>query len=265
MATKVGMLIDTTKCMGCRGCQVACKQWNQLPATKTKFGGTYQNPPKLSGTTWTMVHFGEPSKTRGEFDKNPQWLFRKQQCLHCEDPACVTACPTGALRKQDNGIVYINQDVCAGCKYCVEVCPFETPHPDPNTGTARKCWMCLDRVTNGLQPACATACPTGAVQFGDRSAMLSVAKKRVEKLKTERPELEPYIYGETELGGLGVLTILPNRKPETFEVLDLPKEPRKPTEKILMRWLMGLIPGFAILLAMWHFFRKPAAAESGRK
>jgi formate dehydrogenase beta subunit len=267
-AEHVGMLIDTTKCMGCRGCQVACKQWNQLPATKTKFGGTYQNPPKLSATTWTMVHFVEPAmvKNKGDvaaqrrdFNGNPEWLFRKQQCFHCDDPACVTACPTGALRKQDNGIVMINQESCAGCKYCIEACPFETPHPDHNTGTARKCWMCLDRVKNGLQPACATACPTGAVQFGTRAAMLSKAKARVEKLRAEGKD--PYIYGEKELGGLGVLTILGSNEPELY---DLPRDPKHPTDKIFIRWVLGLIPGIALLLGMWNYFKKPAAAE-GRK
>jgi formate dehydrogenase iron-sulfur subunit len=269
MTEQVGMLIDVSKCMGCRGCQVACKQWNQLPASKTKFGGTYQNPPKLSSTTWTLIHFVEPAvvkfkndpaKQRAEFNSNPEWLFRKQQCLHCLEPACVTACPTGALRKQDNGIVYINQESCAGCKYCIEACPFETPHPDPNTGTARKCWMCFDRVKNGMVPACVTACPTGAVQFGTRAAMLSLAKKRAAVLRKEGKS--PYIYGEKELGGLGVLTLLPVNDPELY---DLPKDPKQPTDKIFIRWVLGLIPGFALLLAMWHFFMKPAAAEGGKQ
>ncbi len=256
LAEQVGMLIDVSKCMGCRGCQVACKQWNQLPATKTKFGGSYQNPPRLAATTWTMVNFVEPAKTREEFTKNPQWLFRKQQCLHCDNPACVTACPTGAARKQDNGVVYINQESCAGCKYCIEACPFKTPHSDPKTGTARKCWMCFDRLKNGLAPACVTACPTGAVEFGTRKGMLSLAKKRAEILRKEGKN--PYIYGENELGGLGVLTLLPENDPELYH---LPKDPKQPTEKIFIRWVLGLIPGLAILLAMWHFFKKPAAAE----
>jgi formate dehydrogenase beta subunit len=240
---------------------VACKQWNQLPATKTKFTGTYQNPPKLSASTWTLVHFVEKPDTENQV----KWMFRKQQCLHCEDPACVKACPTGALKKLDNGIVYINQAICAGCKYCVEVCPFSTPHSDEKTGTARKCWMCLDRVSNGLQPACATACPTGAVTFGPRHAMLTKAKARVKALATERPGLNPYIYGEKELGGLGVLTILPQPDPE---LLGMPKDPKQPTDKIFLRWLLGLIPGFAIGLAMWAYFKKgkaKAAAESGGK
>ncbi len=264
MASQVGMLIDVSKCMGCRGCQVACKQWNQLPATKTKFSGTYQNPPKLSGTTWTLVNFIEPAKSRTEFDGDPQWLFRKQQCLHCADPACVKACPTGALTKLDNGIVYINQAVCAGCKYCVEVCPFQTPKADHKTGTARKCWMCLDRVLNGLQPACATACPTGAVVFGDRKAMLSKAKKRVVDLKKQYPKSDPYIYGEKELGGLGVLYLLPENDPELF---NLPKDPKQPTDKIFFRWLLGLIPGFLLFAGIWAFFKKDktAAVDAGGK
>ena len=260
MASQVGMLIDVSKCMGCRGCQVACKQWNQLPATKTKFTGTYQNPPTLSGTTWTLVNFIEPE----DFKENPRWLFRKQQCLHCEDPACVAACPTGALTKQDNGIVYINQAVCAGCKYCVEVCPFQTPHADHSPGTARKCWMCRDRVLNGLQPACATACPTGAVVFGDRKAMLSKAEKRVAELKKQYPKSNPYIYGKEELGGLGVLYLLPENDPELF---NLPKNPKRPTEKIFFRWLLGLIPGFLLFVGIWAFFKKDkaAAVDAGGK
>jgi formate dehydrogenase iron-sulfur subunit len=263
------MLIDVSKCMGCRGCQVACKQWNQLPATKTKFGGSYQNPPTLGPTTWTLINFIEPAKVkhkddpgaqRRAFDANPQWLFRKSQCFHCVEPACVTACPTAALRKQPNGVVYINQELCAGCKYCVEACPFETPHPDPKTGTARKCWMCLDRVNNGLQPACATACPTGAVQFGPRHNMLCIARDRAAVLRKEGKN--PYIYGESkEMGGLSVITLLPENDPELY---GLPKDPKQPTDKIFMRWLMGLIPGAAVLLAMWHYFKKPAMVE-GRK
>ena len=224
-------------------------------------------PPSLTPNSgpWSLpaAKSADPAKQRAAFDSDPQWFFRKQQCLHCSDPACVTACPTGALSKLDNGIVYIDQSICAGCKYCVEVCPFSTPHPDHKSGTAKKCRMCLDRVENGLEPACATACPTGAVCFGPREAMLEKAKERIKALKTERPGMNPYLYGEKELGGLGVLTLLPENDPE---LLRLPKDPKLPTHKIMVRWLMGLVPGFLIFLAIWKYFRKcePAAAESGR-
>ena len=181
MAAEVSMLLDETKCMACRGCQVACKQWNQLPGEETGFDGTYQNPPRLSAKTWTLIQFIEPE----DFDKNPRWLFRKQQCLHCTDASCAQVCPTGAIQKRENGIVYINQEICTGCKYCVQVCPFGVPHIDHESGMAMKCWLCMDRVENGMQPACAKACPTGAIRFGKREEILGVARERKLKLEGE--------------------------------------------------------------------------------
>jgi len=252
---RMAMLIDVTKCMGCRGCQVACKQWNQLPAAKTRNTGTYQNPPELSANTWTLVNFIEPDVSRDEFERNPQWFFRKQQCLHCGDPACVHACPTGALKQRHDGIVYIDQAICAGCKYCVEVCPFGTPHPNHETGTAMKCRMCLDRVDDGMQPACVTACPTGALEFGTRTAMLDLAEKRMAVLR--KAGGSPYLYGEKELGGLGAMYLLPENNPELF---NLPRDPQLPTNKIFIRWLLGVVPGLAILYGMWRYFQKEETA-----
>ncbi len=250
--TQKAMLIDVSKCIGCRACQVACKQWNQLPAVKTHFTGSYQNPPTLNASTWTLIQFIEPE------DDPIRWLFRKQQCLHCGEPACVEACPTGALKKRADGIVYIDQQVCAGCKYCVEICPFGTPHADHISGTAKKCRMCIDRVDNGLQPACATACPTGAVKFGTRDAMLKLAKTRQAILEKQTGK-KPRIYGEVELGGLGVMYLLP----EKASVYGLPEQPKKPL--VLPRWLIGIIPGAAILYGIMKNFRqgevKAAAAE----
>lgn len=246
MPNRVAMLIDVTKCMGCRGCQVACKQWNQLPAEKTKFTGTYQNPPRLSGQTWTLVQFIEPEDERGV-----RWLFRKQQCLHCDDATCLNVCPTGAIKRED-GVVYIDQDVCTGCKYCVETCPFGTPHPDPDTGTAMKCRMCIDRVTNSLKPACVTACPTGALSFGPREDMVALGRNRLAGLLKTNPEAR--LYGETELGGLGAMYVLP----EKASVFGLPEDPKLPTTRIFLKWLLGVVPGLAILGAMWRYLRKDA-------
>lgn len=253
MALKA-MLIDTTKCMACRGCQVACKQWNQNAAEQTKFTGSYQNPPKLSASTWTLIKFIEP-------EGDPvKWLFRKEQCFHCGDPACVAACPTGALKKRPDGIVVIDQKICAGCKYCVMACPFQTPHTDHHTGTAKKCRMCIDRVDNGLKPACATTCPTGAVLYGAREDMLSVAKKRQAVLEKAGNTIR--IYGETELGGLGVLTILADKA----SVYGLPEQPKKPL--LLPRWLIGIVPGAVILYGMFKNFvgtREKAEKEEKAK
>jgi formate dehydrogenase iron-sulfur subunit len=251
MAEQVAMLIDVSKCMGCRGCQVACKQWNRLPAEKTKFTGSYQNPLKLSAKTWTLVQFIEPE----DYPENPRWLFRKNGCFHCTDATCEQVCPTKAIRKKENGIVYINQGICAGCKACVEACPFHIPHPSHSNGTARKCWMCLDRVENGLRPACATACPTGAVSFGLRSEILDNAKKRKAVLESEG--LFPRIYGENELGGLHVITLLP----ESASTYGLPENPKKPTQKIFWRWVVAAIPGLAILGGIGRYLAKDSDKE----
>jgi formate dehydrogenase iron-sulfur subunit len=256
IAQRMGMLLDVSKCMACRGCQVACKQWNQLEAEKTEFTGTYQNPPRLSGKTWTLITFQERDGKRA--DGAPEWLFRKEQCHHCGEAACLQVCPTGAIQRSPQGIVYINQDICTGCKYCVETCPFDIPHPDHHNGTARKCWMCMDRVENGLAPACATACPTGAVMFGTREEMLSVAKERKKALEDEGYEAR--IYGETEdeLGGLGVMHLLSDKA----SVFGLPEHPRLPHWPIFSKWLLGIIPGLAILYAMLQRLRKEDAVSA---
>jgi len=253
IATRMAMLIDVDKCMGCRGCQVACKQWNQLPAMKTKFTGSYQNPPELSSKTWTLVTFNE---VPGEVNGAPKWLFRKSQCMHCEEAACLQVCPTGAIKRNEKGIVYIEQSICTGCKYCVETCPFGTPHPDPDTGTAMKCRMCLDRVSNGMKPACVTACPTGALDFGPRDGMLSVARERKDALASQG--YSPRIYGEKELGGLGAIYVLP----EKASLYGLPEDPKLPHWPIFSKWLLGVVPGLAILYAMWRHLRKEATAEA---
>ena len=256
ITAREAMLIDVSKCMACRGCQVACKQWNKLPAEKTQFTGTYQNPPRLSGQTWTLITFNEiPGKSAS---KAVDWLFRKQQCLHCGNAACLEVCPTGAIKRSEKGTVYIDQAVCTGCKYCVETCPFSTPHTDPASGTARKCWMCLDRTSNGLKPACVTACPTGALSYGPREGMLSLAAAR--KAELEKAGYSPRIYGENELGGLGTIYVLP----EKASFYGLPEDPKLPHTKIVAKWLLGVVPGLALFYWMWRNFQvKASKAKSG--
>jgi formate dehydrogenase iron-sulfur subunit len=222
----------------------------KLKAEETKFSGTYQNPPELSGNTWTLITFKEVEGKSA--DKPVEWLFRKEQCHHCGEATCLQVCPTGAIqRSEKHGIVFIDQKICAGCKYCVESCPFHIPHPDHETGTARKCWMCLDRVQHGMEPACATACPTGAVRFGTRAEMLEIAEKRLPELRKTNPEANLY-GGDDMLGGLGVMYLLP-KKPEVY---GLDPKPQIPHAKIYYRWATGVIPGLAVLGGIWAYLTK---------
>ena len=221
--SRVAMLIDESICMGCRGCQIACKQWNDLPGEETTQRGSYENPPDLSPTTWTKVKFTEI----GEGD-NLQWLFLTQGCFHCGNPACVEVCPTGALKQHPTlGIVTVERELCNGCGYCTQFCPFGIPRLDGGVLSgetkAYKCDFCQDRVTDGLPPACVKTCPSGAFDFGDRDEMLTRGRARVEKLKQQSfPNAN--LYGEHEMGGLGRLYVLKERP----SLYGLPENPQYP-------------------------------------
>jgi len=172
-------LYDDSKCTACRGCQLACKQWNGLKASQQRNRGTYQNPPALAHNTFMIIHYQERVDDKGNF----QWLFRKEACMHCTDAACVTVCPSGALHyNKDTGTVGLDHDKCIGCKECVAACPFEIPRYDGKTEKVYKCDMCESRITNNLEPACVKACPTGALKWGLKEDILKTAAKRVEKL-----------------------------------------------------------------------------------
>lgn len=188
MAKLKSMLIDVSKCMACRGCQVACKQWHDLPAEKTSNRGTYQNPPDLSPITYTMVRFNEISE-----GDSVNWLFFKDQCRHCDPPPCLDVCPLPgkAIVVKDHGAV-IFTDACIGCQACVTECPYLVPRYDYATGKVTKCDLCFDRVDEGLLPACAKACPTGAIKFGDHDEMVKIANKRIEELKGKYPDATLY-------------------------------------------------------------------------
>ncbi len=171
-------LIDVTKCTGCRGCQVACKQWNGLPAEKTIYSGSLQNPKDLSYNTWTLIRFDEIEK-KGKMN----WLMRHDACMHCDWPACVKACPSpGALVKTDEGAVVHDPKYCIGCKACIAACPFDIPRYSEEQQKIAKCTLCYDRITEGKQPACVTSCPTGCLTFGPKEQMHEKALKRSEKV-----------------------------------------------------------------------------------
>ncbi len=201
------VLVDTSKCIACRSCQVSCKRWNELPAEKTFSHGTYQNPPFLSPVTFTHVKFNEVHGERSE--KAVEWLFRKHQCMHCTEPVCVEVCPNKAIYKTSLGPVIIDSDKCKGHGICVEKCPWKVPKLDWSKGKVYKCVFCFDRVTEGLEPSCVKSCTSGALTFGPMPEIYEKAEKRVEELQGAYPDAS--VYGtdpEDFYGGLHYIYVL---------------------------------------------------------
>ncbi len=249
---KVAMLYDSSKCTACRGCQVACKQWNDLPGTLTKNRGSYENPPDLSPYTWTRIRFIEKYEGR-----QMRWLFLAQGCMHCADAACVKVCPTGALKHHPMGLVTLEQDLCNGCGYCTQFCPFHIPRllTDTLTGTGKsfKCTFCMDRVTNGEKPACVKTCPPGAFSFGERNEMIAKGRERVLYLQRNGyPNAN--LYGDVLLGGLGRMYVLLD-KPEVY---GLPVSPVSPAlTHVWQDWVQPIVSvsfGVTALAAITAFF-----------
>jgi len=232
--TRMAILYDEAKCIGCRMCESACRRKNNLPAGK--------EPGELSKTSWTAI------KTFQNGDK--QDLFLKRQCMHCADASCVSVCPTGAAAHHGEYVV-IDQDVCIGCGYCVQSCPFGVPHTGPPKGTAAKCTFCIDLVEKGSKPACVETCPIGALTFGARTELVATAKKKVQVLaKSGWPDAQ--LYGENELGGLGVNYIL--LKPSAF--YGLPEHPRLATKNVVVQWVSGSLAAAALIVPFWYFYKR---------
>jgi formate dehydrogenase iron-sulfur subunit len=190
------VLVDLTRCIGCRGYQIACKSWNERVTVKTRVRGTFENPPALSESCYTKIRFVE-----GERGGLPAWSFVKEQCLHCKQPACASACPVGALVKTKDGPVTYDFDRCIGCRYCMVACPFEIPKYEWSKAQnpwVQKCTFCAERIRDGLLPACVKTCPTGALLFGEAEEMLATAQGRLAKAGGKYTQ---HIYGEKEAGG----------------------------------------------------------------
>ena len=237
-------LIDVSKCTGCRGCQLACKQWNQQPAKQTENRGTYQNPPDLQATTWTLIRFQEIADKDGV-----KWVFRKDGCMHCTDAACVKVCPSGALHYTEYGTVGIHHERCIGCKECVTACPFDIPRYDQASDKIYKCDLCLTRIQAALEPACVKACPTGTLKFGDKADMLKLAHKRVKELGGDAN-----VYGDKFVDGTHVLYVL-EEKPAVYD--KLPIKPSVPLSiivwKDLLKPLSLLAAGGVIAGSFLHY------------
>lgn len=195
-----GMLIDTTRCIGCRSCQVACKNWNSLESVPGVFSDTWSSPLHMSSKTFTRVLFCEVAGSDG----GAQLHFVKRQCMHCNDPACASVCPVGAMTKTKEGPVTYDDSKCMGCRYCLMACPFQVPKFQWESAVpyVRKCTFCADRQAAGLAPACASTCPMGALAFGEREELVSAAWKRI---KDHPHRYVPHVYGEKTVGGASMM------------------------------------------------------------
>jgi formate dehydrogenase iron-sulfur subunit len=230
MPEPMGFYTDTTVCIGCKACEVACKEWNQLPATNggrnTLSGNSYDNTRRLDGIHWRHVKFIE------QFDADRsqgRWLMMSDVCKHCVRAGCLEVCPTGAIIRTEFDTVVIQSDVCNGCRDCIGACPFGVIDMNPVSGTAQKCTLCYDRMRAGLEPACSKACPTDSINFGPIRELRTQAQARVKQLHG-RGERRAYLYGADEnvLGGLNSFYLLVDRP----EVYGLPPNPKLPSRNL---------------------------------
>jgi len=248
MARTLAMFTDVSLCIGCRACQVACKQWNQLAPEEPEWTGTYQNHAHFTDKSYRLVRFFEETDDKGQIK---QWHMMSDVCNHCAQAGCLEACPTGAIYRTEFGTVNINQDICNGCRYCVSACPFGVVSFNHDTGTATKCTFCNDRIHNGLGPACAKACPTQSIRFGFRDDLAGVAEKRVEELR-KLGYKDAQLYGadpKGDLGGLNAFFLLLG-KPALY---GLPENPKLPQRNVLVDSLLSigsaLVVGLGALVA----------------
>jgi formate dehydrogenase iron-sulfur subunit len=220
--TSVAKLIDTSKCIGCKACESACLEWNNLREEVGFNHGSYDNPLDLTPASITVMRFTEWVNPETQ---NLEWLIRKDGCMHCEDPGCLKACPApGAIVQYSNGIVDFDHDKCIGCGYCIKGCPFNIPRISKVDNKAYKCTLCSDRIAVGQGPACAKACPTQAIVFGTKDEMKAHADARIKDLKS-RGYKNAGLYDPPGVGGTHVMYVLHHAdKPEIYA--NLPNNPK---------------------------------------
>jgi formate dehydrogenase iron-sulfur subunit len=252
MPEPMGFYTDTTVCIGCKACEVACKEWNQLPATigGLMSGDSYDNTRRLDGTHWRHVKFVEQfSEDRSE----GRWLMMSDVCKHCAQAPCLEVCPTGAIIRTEFDTVVIQSDACNGCRLCIAACPFGVIDINPASDTAQKCTLCYDRLQVGMEPACAQACPTDSIQFGTIRELTQRAEARVAQLH-DLGERRAYLYGadDTILGGLNSFYLLVDEP----EVYGLPRAPKMPSRNLFTGSFFSSVGAVVVALIGLVTFRK---------
>ncbi len=271
---EVGFFTDPSVCIGCKACEVACKEWNEVPDDGyTWTGNSYDNTGHLGASTWRHVLFVEQDLQKGNQITGPvarsgervsatedplRWIFLSDVCKHCENAGCLEACPTGSIVRTEVGSVLVQNDVCNGCGYCVVSCPFgvidRRPEPLPDAGGAFKCTFCYDRQKSGLTPACAKVCPTESIVFGRLDDLRSLGRERVRTLQKDGyADAQLYDPRETSVGGIHAFFLLFGG-PETY---GLPPKPEIPTIYLTSSWTaaaataLGAIATVAVAFAFF--------------
>ena len=260
-AEPMGFFTDTSVCIGCKACEVACKNWNGISADIPELSGqSYDNTRHLNGENWRHVQFIEQfndDRSKG------RWLLMSDVCKHCVHAGCLEVCPTGAIIRTEYDTVVIQADTCNGCRDCIAACPFGVIEINPASNTAMKCTLCYDRMQSGLPPACAQACPTYSIQFGTIADLRQAASARVEQLNTQNPDAGAYLYGADEqmLGGLNSFYLLLDEP----EIYGLPANPKLPSQDLPVSSALGIggAVGMAALGAV--AFRKRRMDEFARQ
>jgi len=264
---EVGFFTDPTVCIGCKACEVACKEWNEVPDDGfTWSGNSYDNTGRLGASTWRHVLFLEQDRQKGnqivsssfnqqsainnqQSDDPFRWVFLSDVCKHCEEAGCLEACPTGSIIRTEVGSVYVQNDVCNGCGYCIVSCPFgvidRRPEPLPDAGGAFKCTFCYDRQKSGLVPACAKVCPTESIVFGRLDDLRIRANDRVRQLRESgHADAQLYDPQETSVRGLHAFFLILGEA----EAYGLPPKPEVPTIYLKSAWASAIATAIGALL-----------------
>ncbi|HEV3225276.1 MAG TPA: 4Fe-4S dicluster domain-containing protein [Acidimicrobiales bacterium] len=258
---RVGFFTDTSVCIGCKACEVACKEWNRVPEDGLVFTGmSYDNTQTLGADTWRHVAFIEQRKSLGDHDTGSRdelrWLMSSDVCKHCTHAACLDVCPTGSLFRTEFGTVVVQEDICNGCGYCIPACPYGVIDQRKDDGRAWKCTLCYDRLSVGMTPACAQACPTESIQFGQLDELRDRATRRVEQLHTDGYH-DARLYGHDPndgVGGDGAFFLLLDEP----EVYGLPPDPVVTTRDLPAMWrTVGAAAASLVALGIASLVRRP--------